>query len=124
MPMWDDIMNSFFTSFVLAVSLVAWIISGRRWNAYGFGVVLALGLVHYTCLVVHSGWGSVLPQDPFVYYTGHSITGASMPIVVDSRWELHFAARAIDWLIIILSLSAPRWRTWLRRKLGLKDSPS
>jgi hypothetical protein len=121
-PLWDDILNNFFTVSVLTASLAAWILSGRRWNAYGFWVVLGLGLVHYICLVVYSGWGSVMPQDPLVHFTGHSITGVRMPIVADSRWGMHAAAKTLDWLVVILSLSAPLWRNWLRRKLDLKDS--
>jgi len=121
--LWEDIWYNFFTPILMTGSLVAWILSGRRWNSYAYWFVVALGLIHYGGVVISEGWKEVLPHYPF-HYT-HTFEGQTATVTAtigcDSRWRMHFAARVLDWTIVLLSLSAPFWRKWLRRNLGLRD---
>jgi len=123
LPLWEDIWLDFFVPTLMAGSLVAWILSGRRWNSYAFWFVMALCMIQYGGLVIESGWKEVLPRYPYQYtYTPDGGIGLSFS---DSgynyRWRMHFVARLFDWTIVFLSLSAPFWRKWARRKLGLRE---
>jgi len=123
--LWDDIWYNFFIPVLMTGSLVAWILSGRRWNCYAYWFVVALGLIHYGGALISEGWKEVLPQLPYTisnYTAPDGSTGSCLTMFDDSRWRMHFAARLLDWTIVLLSLSAPFWRKWLRRKLGLRDN--
>jgi hypothetical protein len=102
-PLWVEIWRACFTQTIMAGSLVAWVLSGRRWNAYAYWVVVALGLIRYAYLLHAGGWDEVVPGRP------------------ESEGNLLFWAKIAYILIVAISLSAPFWRRRARRCLGLQD---
>jgi len=105
-PYWEHVFWEYHLPVILALSLIAWILSGRRWNAYAYWAVVAYVFIFYALRVYDNGWNEVVIRDPFSAPLG---TRDGM-----IRW-----ARILDWTVVILSLSAPIWRNRVRRWLGL-----
>jgi hypothetical protein len=131
-PLWIDIWDHFFIPTLMAGSLVAWILTRRRWVCYAYWVIVALGLMGLAFQVAHEGWEAFLFQDRWSKtYSGTRLEEGKTVCYHSSvvwffnpreRDQLDFAAKLTDWTIVLLSLSAPFWRKWLRRKLGLRDN--
>jgi hypothetical protein len=109
-PYWDQVFREYFVPVVMAASLTAWILSGRRWNAYGFWFIVGWGLVHYAITIYLNGWSEVVPGNPFQVSEG-------------LRDGMIYWARILGWAVVTLSLSAPIWRKSVRRWLGLREGP-
>jgi hypothetical protein len=105
---WQIIFEVYFMPVLMLSSLVAWILSGRCWNVYAYWVIAAIGMMHYPVDVIEHGWKTLLPMNPY-------------PEAKDQMWGYYFVASWFGWMVVILSLSSPLWRKWLRRKLGLMN---
>jgi hypothetical protein len=106
LPMWQDILYQFLPSALILGALLTRIFSERHWIRYAYWAVIALILGHYIVLAVTSGWGAVVPRAPD-------------PSVYDPRWGIRFAANLLAWTMVLLALSEPTWRRWLRHRFGL-----
>ena len=129
-PLWIDLWRHFGVPSLMAVSLVLWIRLGRRW-VYAYWVIVVVGLTILAFDVMHAGWKAFLFQDPHTVATHSEIIlegGKKVARVSVGRMFagpidlLDFPAKVMDWAVVLLSLSAPFWIKWLRRKLGLKDT--
>jgi hypothetical protein len=129
-PLWIDIWDHFCIPTLMAGSLVAWILLGHRW-VYAYWVIVVVGLMSLAFDVMHEGWQAFLFQDRYSFVThtevilegGQKATCCTVRRMVGGPVDqLDFPAKLADWAVALLSLSAPFWIKWVRRKLGLKDN--
>jgi len=103
-PLWEQNLRDFGPSIVVLLALAVYILSSRRWVAVLYWVIVALFLYEHAYVAFNHG-----AREAFV----PNVPDGS---VFSPRWGWSFAATLLADVVIVLALSAPLWRRWLRRR--------
>jgi len=103
-PLWEEILVILGPAVLMSAVLVAHVLTDRRWIGVACWGIVAAGVAYYAYFGATDGWKELLP-----HYPNDS--------VYDPRWRARFVAALLLDVVILLCLSAPLWRRWVRRRL-------
>lgn len=105
-PLWLAIVYLIVPPAFMLGAAVLRVLSNHRWTRYAYWIIIAAGIAYYVSLVMTAGWRELAPHGP-------------PDSIYDPRWKIKFTLKLIAGVAVLVSVSAPFWRKWVRWKCGL-----
>jgi hypothetical protein len=108
LPLWQEITHLIVPPAFMLGAAVVHVLNSHRWARYTYWITIGAGVAYYVSQVMAAGWRELIPHGPD-------------DSIYDPRWTLRFAVKLIAVVAVLVAVSLPFWRRWVRWKCGLAD---